>query len=144
MKVVTDWKKAAKIIHETVVKKFKAYSPEDLRFLALSLCGEAGEVGNLVKKEWRGDLEKSPDPVGYRPKHQWAKHLMEELADAQIYLFLCEQALLNIHEAACNGWARCPDLDEACRLKLTELLTTRWPEAAGLVEAAGVLTESSH
>ena len=26
-----------------------------LPFLALALCGEAGELGNLVKKQWRGD-----------------------------------------------------------------------------------------
>lgn len=34
------------------------WSPEGddrLRFMALALCGEAGELANLVKKDWRGD-----------------------------------------------------------------------------------------
>jgi NTP pyrophosphatase (non-canonical NTP hydrolase) len=28
---------------------------EALRFLALATCGEAGELANLIKKDWRGD-----------------------------------------------------------------------------------------
>lgn len=47
----------------------KPGSPEDRRFLALALCGEAGELANLVKKEWRGDkipglLDKIEDETG--------------------------------------------------------------------------------
>jgi NTP pyrophosphatase (non-canonical NTP hydrolase) len=34
---------------------FKPGSPEDRRFLALALCGEVGELANIVKKDWRGD-----------------------------------------------------------------------------------------
>lgn len=29
----------------------------DIRFLALALCGEAGELANFVKKEWRDGVE---------------------------------------------------------------------------------------
>lgn len=32
-----------------------AGSIEDERFLALAMVGEAGEVANFVKKQWRGD-----------------------------------------------------------------------------------------
>ena len=40
--------------------KYSAQSPcagnvHDIRFLALALCGEAGELANLIKKQWRGD-----------------------------------------------------------------------------------------
>lgn len=30
-------------------------STEDMRYNALAMCGEVGEVANVVKKEWRGD-----------------------------------------------------------------------------------------
>jgi len=33
----------------------KIGSIEDERFLALAMVGEAGEVANFVKKQWRGD-----------------------------------------------------------------------------------------
>ena len=48
---------------------------EDIRFCALALAGEAGEVANVVKKEWRDrkDLE------GRR---------LEESADVLVYLLL--------------------------------------------------------
>lgn len=47
----------------------KPESREDRRFLALALCGEVGELANLVKKDWRGDvidglIEKIEDEVG--------------------------------------------------------------------------------
>lgn len=29
----------------------------DIRFLTLALCGEAGELANVIKKQWRGDSE---------------------------------------------------------------------------------------
>lgn len=34
---------------------FKPGSKDDIRFLSLALCGEAGELANMIKKEWRGD-----------------------------------------------------------------------------------------
>lgn len=41
--------------------RFSASSPiagniHDIRFLALALCGEAGELANIIKKQWRGDV----------------------------------------------------------------------------------------
>jgi NTP pyrophosphatase (non-canonical NTP hydrolase) len=53
-------------------------SKEDIRFLALALAGEAGELANLIKKEWMG----FKDPGGRR------EQIEEELADVNSYLFL--------------------------------------------------------
>lgn len=42
-------------------------SAEDLRYNVLAVCGEAGEVANVVKKDWRGDglvREKLRDELG--------------------------------------------------------------------------------
>lgn len=49
---------------------------ERLRFLTLALCGEAGELANLIKKDWRGDAGDR------RPK------IVEELADVANYVFM--------------------------------------------------------
>ena len=35
---------------------FKPGSDLDQYFLSLALCGEAGELANMMKKRWRGDL----------------------------------------------------------------------------------------
>lgn len=41
--------------------RFPADIPEELRryFFALELCGEAGELANVLKKQWRGDTSDS-------------------------------------------------------------------------------------
>lgn len=49
-------------------------SEEDIRFLALSMAGEAGEAANVVKKAWRDGFKTS------RPK------LAEEIAGTACYL----------------------------------------------------------
>lgn len=41
-------------------RNYSASSPtagnfHDIRFLTLALCGEAGELANVIKKQWRGD-----------------------------------------------------------------------------------------
>ena len=53
-------------------------SPESIHFVALALCGEAGELANLVKKEWRGDEGATTTSQAIR----------EELADIMIYASL--------------------------------------------------------
>ncbi len=50
---------------------------EGLRFLALALAGEAGELANVVKKDWRGsDIE------------YFSEEVLDELADIFIYACL--------------------------------------------------------
>lgn len=66
------------------------WSLEDIRFLSLSLCGEAGELANIVKKEWRGDKVESP-------YHN--RKLHEEVADCAAYVALLACALgINLDE----------------------------------------------
>ena len=43
-------------------------SDMDERFLALALCGEAGELANMIKKRWRDGADLSDeirDEIGY-------------------------------------------------------------------------------
>lgn len=77
-------------------------SDEDVRFLALGLAGEAGEVANDVKKIWRDG--KTPERV---------EHLKTEIGDTLAYLVLLARAVgLNLTDAARDN-----------RLKIYE----RWP-----------------
>jgi NTP pyrophosphatase (non-canonical NTP hydrolase) len=54
---------------------FPAYSSTDERFLALALCGEVGELANMIKKRWRDGVDLAPE-------------IREEIADIRIYLEL--------------------------------------------------------
>lgn len=54
---------------------FPAYSNTDERFLALALCGEAGELANMIKKQWRDGVDLSEE-------------IRDEIADVRIYLEL--------------------------------------------------------
>jgi NTP pyrophosphatase (non-canonical NTP hydrolase) len=54
---------------------FPSYSDADERFLALALCGEAGELANLIKKRWRDGADLSEE-------------VKDEIADVRIYLEL--------------------------------------------------------
>ena len=56
---------------------------DKVRFLALALCGEAGEFANLIKKDWRGD-----DGIPQR-----RAKMIEELADVGNYAFMLAEAL---------------------------------------------------
>lgn len=94
------WHLKAQGIHERFVKIAQAKGnlnsdTEVLNFLALAICGEAGELANLVKKAWRGD-EVNPNAI------------RDEIADIRIYLEHLTR-LLDI------------DLDKACDNKLDEV-----------------------
>ena len=54
---------------------FPAYSNSDERFLALALCGEAGELANMIKKRWRDGVDLSEE-------------IRDEIADIRVYLEL--------------------------------------------------------
>lgn len=59
---------------------FPSYSNTDIRFLALALAGEVGELCNLIKKEWR-------DGVDNREEQK------DEVADCRVYLELIAKCL---------------------------------------------------
>lgn len=54
---------------------FPSYSSTDERFLALALCGEAGELANYIKKRWRDNAD-------------FSEEIRDEIADIRVYLEL--------------------------------------------------------
>lgn len=115
-----DWRERSARLHERFCRTYGKVtmtpgSIEDIRFLALALAGEGGELaevvialalcgrigqlGNTIKKEWRGD---AIDADEYHMK------VRGELADVRIYL-----------EHLARGLG--VDLDEACEYKLDEV-----------------------
>lgn len=63
-------------LHEKMTGNlFPAYSNTDERFLALALCGEAGELANMIKKRWRDNADLSNE-------------IRDEIADIRVYLEL--------------------------------------------------------
>jgi NTP pyrophosphatase (non-canonical NTP hydrolase) len=63
-------------LHEKMTAHlFSAYSNTDERFLALALCGEAGELANMIKKRWRDGADLSEE-------------IRDEIADIRVYLEL--------------------------------------------------------
>lgn len=103
----------AKIIHGRRKTKWKPWSVEDRRFLALSLAGEVGEICNLIKKDWR-DGET-------RPRQ---KRIRSEIGDAAVYLELLKIAYQ-------------VDLEKENGPKLMRLAKRKWPETLRHLKAAG-------
>lgn len=83
---------------------------EDRRFLALALCGEVGELANVIKKHWRGDV----DPE-FRAK------LRGELGDSYAYLKLLAKAFDE-------------DLDEIITTDIVPKIKARWGHLVKEVE----------
>jgi len=54
---------------------FPSFSSTDERFLALALCGEAGELANMIKKRWRDGTDLTEE-------------IRDEIADVRVYLEL--------------------------------------------------------
>lgn len=86
-------------LHEKMTAHlFPAYSSTDERFLALALCGEVGELANMIKKRWRDSADLTEE-------------IRDEIADIRVYLELL---------------AKCFDvegekLDERVKQKLTKV-----------------------
>jgi NTP pyrophosphatase (non-canonical NTP hydrolase) len=63
-------------LHAKMTKHlFAPFTSADERYLALCLCGEAGELANFIKKRWRdgGDF---------------TEEIRDEIADVRVYLEL--------------------------------------------------------
>jgi len=86
------------------VKKWPVGSDEDIRFLALALGGEVGELQNLIKKIWRGDFT----------LHERWTEIAGEMADVRVYLELFARAC---------GY----DLDGCVRAQALPKIRRRWP-----------------
>lgn len=97
------WVEKMDRIHRIVARQAKPprepYGVEDSHFLALALAGEAGELANFVKKEWRGDF-RIDDP-------RYIKFVRKEIADCRIQIELL-------------AYCFAIDLDEECDRKLDE------------------------
>ncbi len=65
-----------------IIERHRFWSPAEgrLHFLVLALCGEAGELANLMKKNWRGAPTNWSDVV-------------KELADIGAYAFMIASEL---------------------------------------------------
>lgn len=91
------WQRRSWDIHQRFVELSRAKGSltsdnEVVNFLALAICGEAGELANVIKKQWQGDeIDRN--------------HLRDEIADIRIYL----EHLAHHLEI---------DIDQACDAKL--------------------------
>lgn len=88
------------LLHERMTKHlFPPFASEDERFLALALCGEAGELANMIKKRWRDGADLSEE-------------IKDELADIRVYLELLA------NQFGIEG----PKLDERVQQKLQKVV----------------------
>ena len=92
-----SWKQRSEGVHQRFVARAQASGKlrsedEVIHFLALAICGEAGELANLIKKKWRGDEIDDSE-------------IVDEMADIRIYLEHLAR-LLNV------------DLDRVCDMKV--------------------------
>lgn len=78
---------------------FPTWSSTDERFLALGLCGEAGELANMIKKRWRDGVDLTDE-------------IRDEIADVRVYLELL---------AKCFG-IEGAKLDEQVQAKLLKVI----------------------
>ena len=78
---------------------FPPYSNEDELFLALALCGEVGELANMIKKRWRDKVDLTSE-------------IQDEIADIRVYLELLAK-FFNIEG---------PKLDEQVKSKLLKVV----------------------
>lgn len=63
---------------------------ERMRFLAGALSGEAGELQNQIKKEWRGDVDVQISSIG---RQDWWNKVKGELVDVANYTHMLAEHL---------------------------------------------------
>lgn len=96
------WREESIAFHKNVVEH-RFGTPPDFRFLALCIAGEAGELANVAKKDWRADWGFPIDAP-----EELRQQMIDEAADVMIYL---------LQLAASMDF----DLDEACQSKWDEV-----------------------
>lgn len=77
---------------------YPSHFHSDERFLTLGLCGEVGELANMIKKRWRDGVDLTEE-------------IRDEIADVRIYLELLAK-LFNIEGEK---------LDEQCIQKMIKV-----------------------
>lgn len=109
------WKDRAHVIMDNYKRNLKKPDmPWEPIFITLALAGEAGELANVVKKIWRGNM---PD----EDRKNKLAQMKEELADVIIYAgMLCEEM----------GW----DLDGIAEEKLN-IVDERWKKRQHMVKS---------
>ena len=115
---------------------WEAYSTEDRNFLALSLCGEVGELANKIKKHWDGRAE--PPSRG---------EIAEEIADVRILLELLAHSMAIEIETAVQEKLeeisrRCHNLKVSTDTRASEIPHLRAPGHTTPCAFAGNLPKS--
>jgi len=89
------WELHKRYIRQAQLKERLTSEGEVVNYFTLAICGEAGELANLIKKAWRGEVIDQ-------------KEIREEMADIRIYLeHLARELNFN--------------LDQACEQKIDEV-----------------------
>jgi NTP pyrophosphatase (non-canonical NTP hydrolase) len=83
------WRERMWCVHSTITKE-RCGTPDDVRFVALALAGEVGELCNLIKKDWRQAWGTKVDDE----ERLW-REVADEIADVHCYLWLLTR-LLNL------------------------------------------------
>lgn len=92
------WRERAEQLHEALAP-WPRHSREAMHYLALALCGEAGELANLVCKRWRGDVLRGA-------AGDLDAAIEDEVADVAIYLHLLSRAWGIDIDRACDHKTR--------------------------------------
>lgn len=119
------------VLHEKMTAHlFPAYSNTDERFLTLALCGEAGELANLIKKRWRDDVN-------------LVEEIRDEIADCRVYLELLAKCF-NIEGGRLDALvASIPTITVSDERWLSLVLCSGTGQLAGHISGAWVFGEDA-
>ena len=86
--------------------KYRPMTPEAKLYASLGLCGEAGEVANIVKKEWRD---------GKLTREEMQRELQDEMGDIFWYLsVLCLEYDLSFESIMAFNIAKLKERYKSC------------------------------